>query len=283
MTFKNCIDEGVAEGQITEGQAKEIKGLFDELETKYNRQMGGAAATAKAAADTSISAKKIAIQRKRRAMLQATTWKKINYDLSNYKTALGTPDKNRAALALFEQDQTSKFRSIVQVQQAVQRSATRKMDEFLSTFRRNVAGETRNKAQLKNVVREIFGEKTGDASAREMSQAWKASSEYLRTRFNAAGGAIPKRMDWGMPQIHDTMRVRQSTYEEWRDFISPRLDLKKMIDEQTGLPFSDAKLEFALRDAYETISKDGFNKVKPGTMRQQILCSTQSRSSVLCF
>jgi uncharacterized protein YjbJ (UPF0337 family) len=223
MTFKNCIDEGVAEGQITEDQANEIKGLFDELETKYNRQMGGAAATAKAAADTSISAKKIAIERKRRAMLQATTWKKINYDLSNYKTALGTPDKNRAALALFEQDQTSKFRSIVQVQQAVQRSATRKMDEFLSTFRRNVVGETRNKAQLKNVVREIFGEETGDASAREMSQAWKASSEYLRARFNAAGGAIPKRMDWGMPQIHDTMRVRQSTYEEWRDFISPRL------------------------------------------------------------
>lgn len=99
-----------------------------------------------------------------------------------------------------------------------------------------------------------------------MSQAWKASSEYLRTRFNAAGGAIPKRMDWGMPQIHDTMRVRQSTYEEWRDFISPRLDLKKMIDEQTGLPFSDGKLEFALKDAYETIRKDGFNKVKPGTM-----------------
>jgi len=266
MTFKNCIDEGVAEGQITEDQANEIKGLFDELETQYNRQMGGAAATAKAAADTSISAKKIAIERKRRAMLQATTWKKINYDLSNYKTALGTSDKNRAALALFEQDQTSKFRSIVQVQQAVQRSATRKMDEFLSTFRRNVVGETRNKAQLKNVVREIFGEETGDAAAREMSQAWKASSEYLRTRFNAAGGAIPKRADWGMPQIHDTMRVRQSTYEEWRDFISPRLDLKKMIDEQTGLPFSDAKLEFALRDAYETIRTDGFSKVKPGTM-----------------
>ena len=50
MTFKNCIDEGVAEGQITEDQANEIKGLFDELETQYNRQMGGAAATAKAAA-----------------------------------------------------------------------------------------------------------------------------------------------------------------------------------------------------------------------------------------
>lgn len=76
MTFKNCIDEGVAENQITQEQADEIKTLFNELEVQYNNQMGGAAATAKAAADTSIAAKKIAIERKRRAALQAVTWKK---------------------------------------------------------------------------------------------------------------------------------------------------------------------------------------------------------------
>jgi len=152
------------------------------------------------------------------------------------------------------------------VQKAVTRSATRKMDEFLATFRRNIVGETRNKAQLKNVVREIFGEETGDASAREMAQAWKAASEYLRTRFNAAGGAIAKRVDWGMPQIHDSMSVLKAGYAEWRDFIAPRLDLNKMKDEQTGLPFSEQKLEFALRDAYEAISTDGFNKLKPGAM-----------------
>jgi hypothetical protein len=266
MTFKNCIDEGVSEGQITEDQAKEIKDLFDELETQYNRQMGSAAATAKAASETSIAAKKIAIERKRRTMLQAKTWQRISMDLSNYRTALGNPDKNSAALALFEEDRTSKFRSITQVQKAVTRSATRKMDEFLATFRRNLAGETRNKAQLKNVVREIFGEETGDASAREMAQAWKAASEYLRTRFNAAGGAISKRLDWGMPQIHDNMLVLKAGYKEWRDFIAPRLDLRKMKNEKTDLPFTEETLELALRDAYETITSEGFNKLKPGAM-----------------
>ena len=63
--------------------------------------MGGAAATAKAAADTSIAAKKIAIERKRRAALQAVTWKKINYDLENYRTLTGKADKAEAALSLF--------------------------------------------------------------------------------------------------------------------------------------------------------------------------------------
>ena len=266
MTFKKCITDGVAEGQITQTQADETLSMFDELETQYNRQMGGASATAKAASETSIATKKIAIEKRRRAALQAITWKKINYDLGNYRGLLGAPNKNQAALALFEQDQTSKFRSITQVQQAVERSATRKLDEFLATFKRNIVGETRNKAQLQNMVKEVFGEETGDVAAKQMSQAWKASAEYLRKRFNAAGGAIANRMDWGMPQIHDKLRIRLAGFEEWRGFISERLDLNKMKDEYTGLPFSKNKLEFALKDAYETIRTDGNNKIKPGQM-----------------
>ena len=35
MTFKNCINDGVAEGQISQEKADEILGLFDELEVKY--------------------------------------------------------------------------------------------------------------------------------------------------------------------------------------------------------------------------------------------------------
>jgi hypothetical protein len=66
MTFKNCITDGVTEGAISQDQANEVLGLFDELETQYNRQMGGAAASAKAAGDTTIAMKKMAIERKRR-------------------------------------------------------------------------------------------------------------------------------------------------------------------------------------------------------------------------
>ena len=141
-------------------------------------------------------------------MLQAQTWKRISKDLDEYRTAAGMEDPGLAALALFEQDASSKFLSITQVQAAIERSATRKMDKYLATFRRNLIGQTRNKAKIPNMIREIFNESTGDAAARELAEAWQEASEYLRKRFNAAGGAIPKRSDWGLPQIHDTLRVR---------------------------------------------------------------------------
>jgi hypothetical protein len=266
MTFKNCITDGVTEGAISQDQANEVLGLFDELETQYNRQMGGAAASAKAAGDTTIAMKKMAIERKRRVALQAQTWKGISNDLASYRNGLGENDKGAAALSLISRDQRTKFNSVEDLQGIIEKSATRKMDKFLATFRRNLVGETRNKAQLKNVIKEVFGEDTGDASAREMAGGWREASEYLRARFNSAGGAVPKRVDWGLPQTHNTLKVRQAAFQEWRDYTASRLDLEKMTDEQTGLRFSPEKLELALKDVYETISTDGFSKVKPGAM-----------------
>ena len=263
-TFKKCVNDGVAAGEITQAQADEYANLFDELSDQYNKQLGPGPAETKAGIDAAAAVRKKSIERKRQMMLQAKTWKKIDLDMQNYRTITGKQDINRAALAFFEQDATSKHTSIVQLQATIERSATRKMDKFLATFRRNLVGQTRNKAQLGNMIKEVFGENTGDASARELSLAWKEASEYLRQRFNAAGGAIPKRSDWGLPQQHSTVKVREASFDEWREFISTRLDLDKMKDMETGLHFSPEKLELVLRDVYETISTDGMSKVKPG-------------------
>ena len=242
-TFKKCVEDGVAAGEITQEQADEYGNLFDDLVEQYNKQLGPGPAQTKAGVDAAQAVRKKAVERKRQAMLQAMTWKKITLDMENYRSITGQQNMNRAALAFFEQDSTSRFASITQLQQTIERSATRKMDKFLATFRRDLIGRTRNKAQLNNVIKEVFGENTGDASARELSLAWKEASEYLRKRFNAAGGAIPKRSDWGLPQQHSTLKVREASYEEWREFIFARLDLEKMKDMETGLRFSQEKFK----------------------------------------
>jgi hypothetical protein len=138
----------------------------------------------------------------------------------------------------------------------------------LATFRKNLIGATRNKAKLRDMVREVFGENTGDASAKEFAEAWQEAAEYLRKRFNAAGGAIANRKDWGLPQAHNTLAVRSVTFKEWRDFIIDKLDTTKMIDETTGMRITPEKLEIALNNVYETIRTDGFSKLIPGSQAQ---------------
>lgn len=263
MSFRKCVQDGVAAKEISQEQADEYLNLFDDLAEQYNKQLGPGPAQTKAGIDAAEAVRKKAIERKRRTMLQAMTWKKISMDMENYRTITGKKDLGRAALAFFEQDATSKHLSIVQLQAAIERSATRKMDKFLATFRRDVVGRTRNKAKLNNMLREVFDEDTGDAAAKELALGWKEASDYLRKRFNASGGAIPKRKDWGLPQTHSTLKVRKASPREWIDFVSARLDLEKMVDMQTGLRFSPEKLNDALTDVYETIRTDGMSKVKP--------------------
>ena len=283
MSFKDCISDGVTEGKMSREQADEVIGLFDELVEQYNRQMGPGPAQTKAAADAAQAARIESIQRKRRTLLQAQAWKRADLDMRSY--ANGDPaEMGNAALALLEQDVVSNYASVAQLRDAITRRATSMMDEYLTTFKRDMLGRTRNKATMNNLIREVFGENTGDAAARELAGAWGRASEYLRQRFNSAGGSISKRQDWGLPQTHSTERVRAVRFEEWRDFIAPRLNVDKMIDERTGLKFSPARLELALKDVYETIRTDGMASMKPsGTQRGRSVATRRQDHRFLVF
>lgn len=90
-----------------------------------------------------------------------------------------------------------------------------------------------------------------------MAEAWSIVAENLRKRANAAGMRIPKRADWGMPQTHDMLKVRQVSEQEWKDFIRNKLDTDKMIDEVTGYPISQERLELALSASYKNITDTG--------------------------
>jgi len=262
MSFRKCVQDGVAAKEISQEQADEYLNLFDDLVEQYNKQLGPGPAQTKAGIDAAEAVRKKAIERKRRTMLQAMTWKKISMDMENYRTITGKKDLGRAALAFFEQDATSKHLSIVQLQAAIERSATRKMDKFLATFRRDLLGRTRNKADLKNLVREIFEEDTGDVAAKEMAQSWAEANKYLVKRFNAAGGSIRMLRKY-LPQTTNSLKVRQVSPQEFIDKTFSRLDRDEMIDQQTGLKFSDEKLKFVLEEVYETLRTDGMSKVKP--------------------
>ncbi len=268
MSMRDCINDGFNEGNLTESQRDQALSLFDELETKFNSQMSGGAATAKAARDTFDVLKRQVIETKRRKLLQIKNWQQITKNLEEYRDGSGKQNKFRAAEAIFDRDENSKFSDVIGRQKIVERAATAKLSEVLAAFKRDLIGRTRQKAKLNNVVLEVFGRDTGDASAKEMAKAWSEAAEYLRLRFNQAGGQISNRQDWGMPQSHNMLEIRKAGYLQWKDYIKGRLDKTKMIDDKTGLEFTDETLEDALREVYETITTDGFNKIQPGGVGQ---------------
>jgi hypothetical protein len=261
MSFRECIINGEKEGKLTKEQAGQARGLFDELEAEYRAKLSPAEAEIQAGRATFDALKAEAIERRRVKLLQVRNWQEISFNLQRYANG---QDLGKAAQALLDRDEFAKYSNVEARRKAVLGQIYSKMDDVLATFRRRGAtGALGNKATAKDLVREVFGEDTGSAVAKELAQSWSTAADYARTRFNQAGGSIPKRKDWGMPQAHDSLQVRKAGRDEWKNFIRDRLAPEKMVDEKTGLPFTRDQLEFVLDQVFDTIATEGWNKVKP--------------------
>ena len=290
MSFDDCIVNGNKETDdagnklISDEQKKTALDLFARLDKEYQGKMSRGEAQAQAARDTFDALKFEALDKKRKKMLQASAIKQIEKDLSEYKDMNGNNNTGRAALALIEEDPLSRYSSLEQRKLAHHQQATGRMNDLLATFKRNLVGEVRNKAQLKNMVREVFGENTGDISAREFAEAWKAAAEYLRLARNRAGGSTVSRDDWGMPTNWQSEAVAKVTEKEFIDDIIDRLDFNKMFDERSGLKFTKETVAPALKEVYESIRTGGLNKLSNTSMgRTKSLANRRTDHRFLAF
>lgn len=84
------------------------------------------------------------------------------------------------------------------------------MADLIEKFETKTGFDAPGRAHMDNVVREAFGEDTGDQAAKALAQAWDGTAETARHMFNAAGGAIGKLDGWGLPQMHDPVTVRRA-------------------------------------------------------------------------
>lgn len=263
MSMTDCILRAVVEGRLSEEKAAETLTLYDELAEDLRNTMHADAADIEAARRTTEAIRFDLLEKKRRELLRIKSWQRINMNMKQYRNARGEEDYGAAMLAHFDRDDMAGFSNIDARRKAILGRLHAGMDEFLAKHRRNLAGAVRDQADLEDVVRELFGADTGNNAAKEMSQAWTHTAEKARMRFNAAGGHIPKRKDWGMPQTHDSLAVGKVKFGEWREFIIDKLDPAKMINERTNLPMTRPQLEIALREVYDTIRTEGLNKMTP--------------------
>ena len=135
---------------------------------------------------------------------------------------------------------------------------------------------------LRKVVRELFGEATGDATASKAAKGFTEAAEWLRERSNRAGSYIGKRDDWGLPQGHALRRVNKVDVDEYVEFIEPLLAAERMSDD-TGVPLSAAELDISLRNSYHNIVTNGASAQTAGQMGGKKLANRHQESRFLIF
>lgn len=155
----------------------------------------------------------------------------------------------------------------------------RMFGEGLEAYHPRVAGAVQDKPGLVRLVRELFGEETGDKTAAAAARAWTETAEYARQRFNAAGGDIARLEDWRLPQFNDPARVKAAGFDAWRAAFRPR-DLELM---QARHGLEAAELDAALREVFDTIATDGLNKITPGAVGGRKLANRRADHRFLMF
>lgn len=264
MAFRECLANAERDGDITPDRAARIREILEEEEGQVRLELGDEADVSSAAARALERFDAEAQEAARRKRLMMDVAGQVRERILARRNAAGELDPGGELPDLIENFGTSPHRSVNGVYRAVLGQLHRRLDDALFKFERDLLGRTRNPALLKNMVRELFGENTGDASARELAQAYGETFEEARIRRNELGGNTAKREDWGGPQSHDQLAVAGVKRQEWVDYVMDRVDRAKMIDRNTGRAITEQELEKSLHDIYEAIVSNGWSKREAG-------------------
>jgi hypothetical protein len=278
MSLRRCIPELHGANKLSRDQADRARSLYEDLERDYSTKFGKQAADAMASEEAVRRLEAEAANRRRQTALQVTAQQEIAKDVRRFKG----DNPGAAAEALLASDDRAPYFNVEFRAKAIANEHFAMMNGILEKHSRNTLGQVRDVASLHDVVREAFGEATGNQNARELAQAWLATAESLRLRFNESGGAIGKLDKWGMPQVHNMLAVRAVSFDQWRDFIQPLLDPNRMLDE-TGSPMTEGQLELALKSVYETVASDGWNERRAGVFTGSKLANRHQDSRFLIF
>ncbi len=264
MTFLVCLAKLREEGKIDRERADRFAREYQRLHANFAKQVGDVAAEDLATREAMDALEFQALTDRRQKLMQIRNQQNLLGQMQAHIEAGGSA-KHFAIAVMDHHEAVPGVQSVDNTKGAIARLAWSRMGDFLQTHGRDVLGRVRDQAGLDDVVRALRGEKVESDSAREMAAAVADTMEWLRGQFNAAGGAIPKLKDWGLPQSHDGLAVAQAGYQEWRDFILPKLDWQAMMDASTGKPFvSQEALEPALEQAWRNISSNGLDSAEPG-------------------
>lgn len=265
-----CLGDAVDQGRISregaERALREVKRVFDENPGVTE----GAAAAAVADA-----LKREAALKKRQTALQILATDRVLRDAAEHPGGA-----YRGTWAVFGRDLTGKatYSNVEGRQAAVRGILHAKFADGLDAYRSKNLGLTRDTIGLTRMVRDLYGEASGDPVAANAARAWSEATEYARTRFNAAGGNIPRKEAWRLPQSFDADAVKKMGRQAFEDWMHRAVDdgRLRIWDWEANAPVDPLRRAEIISNAYERISTNGVSDLVPGAGGRTKLANSRS-------
>jgi hypothetical protein len=267
-SIADCIQRAIDAQDLHPVQGAQARAQFDQLVTRYADIMPMAEAQRLAAADLKEATRRAARSRYHMVVNQLQAMRRLS-DL------IGTADDPAAALRLLVEGHTRtgnfKGESIRGLTEAYVDSINAGLAEVLQKHGLNVLSSVKDRAGFLNLIRELHGQSTGDASAKALADAIRYQQRRMRQLANAHGADIGELADYGVAHAHSVDAIRAAGFDKWADEIYGRLDWHRMIDKTTGRAFTSlpggrpnrAAAMAALRRIYDGIVTRGWDQKDP--------------------
>jgi hypothetical protein len=292
MSLWDCIKAAIEGGEMNSERGWEAQDLFNQLRDDYAKRIGVDAANAQAAEDVKRIMSVRAGRKRRLTLLRLNAARRNAQLMGNHRTLRGQANPADSLRIFVTGDENSAIQGIVPLAKTLKGFYHAQLDQVLSTFSRNLLGEVRNKARLGSMVRELFGEGTGDQAAREMADSVRSVLDQARRDFNAAGGDVGQLDNYGLPMHHNSRAIEDAGFEPWRDAIWNRLDWGRITDNTTEQPFAASgsvpppggRAEEFLNEVYASITTSGWSKREASFQERGLAVSSRrSAARVLHF
>lgn len=253
-----CLGDAVDQGRISRAGAEKA---LREVERLFAENPGISEGAAAAAAAENLT--RTAAKQKQQAALQVTITDRALQNAAGHEDGI-----YRGTWAIFGRDLSGKasYSNVEGRAGAVRGILHGKMADALEAYRSKNLGLTRDTVGLTRLVRDLYGEASGDPVAANAARGWRDATDYALTRFNAAGGGIPRKEAWRLPQAFDGDVVRkmgQAGFEDWmhRAVDDGRL---RIWDWERNAPVDALKRAEIITEAWKRIETNGLSDLVPG-------------------
>lgn len=266
-SIADCIQRAVDAKELHPAQGRATLAKFDQLRARYETVMPPAQAAASAAADLKEATRKAARSRRHKVLNELQAMRRLK---SMVETA---DDPGRVLRDLIEGHTRDGFQgeSVRGLTEAMVDSINAGLFDVLQKHGLNIAGSVSDRAGFIDVIRELHGQKTGNATAVKLADAVRYQQRRMRQLFNAHGGDVGELADYGVAHAHSAAMLQKHGFAKWAADISPRLAWHKITDLTTGKPFTStpgaapnaAAARRFLKDVYDGITTNGWDDRSP--------------------
>lgn len=284
MRIEKCLNAKVSANKLSREQAEAALKVIRQLEAERLRQLGpGAPNPLRDPLDTIDGLRRKvaeAKERKRQAALQALAVNRVAERQDAHPQGVW-----HGAASQIGRDWTARagHADNVEVRQSSVRNLLRgMMSEGIERYRSKLAGLTRDKAGPIAMVRELYGDRSGDQVAGAAAKAFAEASEYARQRRNAAGGKTAQRETWRLPQQLSRDRLLAMGKAGFSDYMHGALEegRLKIVDWESGGDVDPLKAAEIIDQAWERVTSNGLVDLTPGAAGAKALANRRAERRV---